>query len=176
MQPTGNLANLAERMKEKTAQERQQIEDIVKTELTALRWSLNDATKNALSTIKKDMEREITNARDTLSEQAKTLSLTFAQRWLTAGLIALAVLLSLATGSLGLAKLAERKALNLYQEITQLQQQQSRLETTVQQLQDKTWGLDLVEQPDGRFIILPPKTTARTGYIHSKNRQAIKVE
>ena len=176
MQPTGNLANLAERMKEKAEQERQQIENIVSAELTTLRRSLNDATKNALSTIKKDMEREITNARDTLSEQAKTLSLTFAQRWLTASLMALAVLFGLAMGSLGLAKLAERKALSLHREISQLQQHQARLETTVKQLQDQTWGLDLVEQPDGRFIILPPKATAKTGFTHNKTRQAIKVE
>ena len=175
MQPTGNLANLAERMKEKAEQERQQIEKIVSAELTTLRRSLHDATKNALSTIKKDMEREITNARDTLSEQAKALSLTFAQRWLTAGLIALAVLFGLAMGSLGLAKLAERKALSLHQEISQLQQHQARLETTVKQLQDQTWGLDLVEQPDGRFIILPPRVTAKIGWKFG-TRKAIKVE
>jgi hypothetical protein len=79
-------------------------------------------------------------------------------------------------GSLGLAKLAERKARSLHQEIFPLQQQQARLEPTVQQLQAKTWGLDLLETPDGRYIILPPKATAKTGYIHNKNRQAIKVE
>jgi len=176
MQPTGGLANLAERMKEKTEQERQQIENIVNTELTNLRRSLNDATKNALATIKNDMADEIRDARKTLSEQAKILNLCFAQRWLTVGLMALVILLSLAAGGLGLVKLAERKARSLHQEISQLQQQQSRLETTVQQLQAKTWGLDLLEAADGRYIILPPKAKAKTGYIHNKNRQAIKVE
>jgi len=176
MQPTGNLANLAERLKEKTGQERQQIENIVKDELTTLRWSLNDATKNALNTIKSDMEYEIMNARDTLSEQAKALSLTFAQRWLTAGLIALAVLLSLAAGGLGLAKLAERKARNLHQEIAQLQQQQAKLETTVKQLRSRTWGLELLEIAEGRFIILPPKATPQTGGQMKDGRQVVKVE
>ena len=176
MQPTGGLANLAARMKEKTEQERQQIENIVNTELTNLRRSLNDATKNALNTIKNDMADEIRDARKTLSEQVKILNLSFAQRWLTVGLMALAVLIGLAMGSFGLAQLAERKARSLHQEISQLQQQQARLETTVQQLQAKTWGLDLLEASDGRYIILPPKAKAKTGYIYNKNRQAIKVE
>jgi len=176
MQPTGNLANLAERMKEKTEQDRQQIENIVSAELTTLRRSLNDATQNALSTIKRDMEQQIQNARETLKGQSKVLSLSFGQRWLTSGLMGLAILLGLAIGGLGLAKLAERKAMNLRREISQLQQQQARLETTVKQLQTQTWDLDLLETPEGRFIVLPPKATPQTGFTHNKTRQAIKVE
>jgi DNA repair exonuclease SbcCD ATPase subunit len=163
MPPTGSLKNLTEHLKEKTQQDRQQIENIVSDELTTLRQSLNDATRNALSTIKSDMEREIRNAREALKEQTKVLSLSLAQRWLTASLMALAILLGLAVGGLGLAKLAERKARSLHQEITQLQQQQAKLESTVKQLQDQTWSLELLETSDGRFIILPPKATPRTG-------------
>lgn len=175
MPPTGSLNNLAERLKEKTEQERKQIENIISKELTTLRQSLSDATRNGLNTIKNDMADEIRNARETLKYQARLLSLSFAQRWLTSALMALAILLSLAVGGLGLGKLAEREARNLYQEISQLQEQQARLETTVNQLQAKTWGLDLVEQPDGRFIILPPKATPTTGWKIG-NRQAVKVE
>lgn len=175
MPPTGSLKNLAENLRAKTQQDRQQIENIVSEELTTLRRSLNDATRNALSTIKSDMEREIRNARETLKDQTKLLSLSFAQRWLTASLMALAILLGLAVGGLGLTKLAERKALSLRQEISQLQQQQAQLEATVKQLHAKTWGLDLVEQPDGRFIVLPPKATPKTGWTVS-GRQAVKVE
>lgn len=175
MPPTGSLKNLTEHLKEKTQQYRQQIENIVSDELTNLRRSLNDDTRNALNTIKSDMENEIRNARETLKDQTKTLSLSFAQRWLTSSLTAVAVLVGLTMGGLGLAKLAERKARSLHQDITQLQQQQTKLETTVKQLQAQTWGLDLVEQPDGRFIILPPKGSAKTGWKIG-NRQAIKVE
>ncbi|MDL2226723.1 hypothetical protein LJB86_03600 [Deltaproteobacteria bacterium OttesenSCG-928-M10] len=177
MPPTGSLKNLTEHLKEKTQQDRQQIENIVSNELTTLRQNLNDATRNALSTIKNDTEREIRNARETLKDQTKVLSLSFAQRWLTASLMALAVLFGLAVGGLGLVKLAERKAKSLHQEITQLQQQQARLETTVKQLQSQTWSLELLETTDGRFIVLPPKATATTGYtFQNKTRQAIKVE
>lgn len=175
MQPTGSLKNLTEHLKEKTQQDRQQIENIVSDELMNLRQSLNDVTRNALNTIKSDMENEIRNARETLKDQTKILSLSFAQRWLTASLMALAILFGLTMGGLGLAKLAERKARSLHQDITQLQQQQNQLEATVKQLQAQTWGLDLVEQPDGRFIILPPKGSAKTGWKIG-NRQAIKVE
>ena len=176
MPPTGNLANLAERMKEKTEQNRQQIEKIVEGELTKLQQHLSNATKNALSIIKKDMEREIQNARETFNCQTKMLNLNFAQRWLTTAVMALAVTIGMVLGSWSLVKLMERKALNLYQEISQLRQQRIQLETTAQQLQAKTWDLDLLETPDGRYIILPPKATAKTGYTHNKNRQAIKVE
>ena len=175
MQPTGSLKNMTETLRAKTEQDRQQMENIVSEELTTLRRNLNDATRNALSTIKNDTEREIRNARETLKDQTKVLSLSFAQRWLTASMMALAILFGLATGGLGLAKLAERKARSLHQEITQLQQQQARLEATVKQLQARTWGLDLSEQPDGRFIVLPPKATPKTGWTIN-GRQAVKVE
>lgn len=177
MQPTGSLKHLTEHLKEKTQQDRQQIENIVSDELTNMKRNLSDATRNALSTIKNDMEREIRNARETLKDQTKVLSLSFAQRWLTASLMALAILLGLAVGGIGLTKLAERNARSLHQKITQLQQQQAQLESTVKQLQSQTWGLDLLETPDGRFIVLAPKATATTGYtFQNKTRQAIKVE
>lgn len=175
MQPTGSLNNLAERLKEKTEQDRQQMENIVNKELANLRQNLSAVTQNALSTIKSDMEREIRKSRETLKEQIKVLSLSFAQRWLTASLIALAILLGLAMGGLGLVKLAERKAMNLHQEISRLQKQQTQLEITVQQLQTQTWGLDLLETPDGRFIVLPPKTIPKTGWTKD-GRQVVKVE
>jgi hypothetical protein len=69
----------------------------------------------------------------------------------------------------------EWKAVNLMQEISELQQQQARQEIAVKQLEAKTWGLELAETPEGRFIILPPKSKARTGWTRG-TRQAIKVE
>ncbi|MDL2259285.1 hypothetical protein LJB99_00185 [Deltaproteobacteria bacterium OttesenSCG-928-K17] len=176
MQPTGSLKNLTDNLREKTQQDRQQMENIVKEELANLRQSLNAATRNALGTIKNDMEHEIRNARETLKDQTKTLSLSFAQRWLTTSLTAVAVLLGLAVGSIGLAKLGERKARSLHQEITQLQQQQAKLETTVKQLQAQTWSLELLDIPEGRYIILPPNTTPKAGGKMKDGRQTVKVE
>ncbi len=175
MQPTGSLANLAERMKEKAEQERQQIENIVGDELTNLRRNLSDATRNALNTIKSDMEGEIRNARWTLKDQTQTLCWSFGQRWLMVSLIALAAIIGVTLGGWGLTKLVERKVLSLHREISQLQDQQRQLETTVSQLEAKTWGLELLKAQEGRFIVLPPNTTAKTGWTRGK-RQAIKVE
>ena len=143
MQPTGGLANLAERMKEKAEQERQQMESIVSDELTNLRRNLSDAARNALSTIKDDMEREARKAREMFRSQSKALSLIFGQRWLTVSLIALAAIFGVTLGGWGLTKLVERKALALHREISQLQQEQTQLETTAKQLQVQTWGLVL---------------------------------
>ncbi len=175
MQPTGSLANLAERMKEKAEQERQQIESIVSGELTNLRLNLSDATRNALNTIKSDMEGEIRSARWALKDQTQTLCWSIGQRWLMVSLIALAAIIGVTLGGWGLAKLVERKVLNLHREISHLQGQQTQLEATVNQLEAKTWGLELLEAQEGRFIVLPPNTTAKTGWTRGK-RQAIKVE
>ena len=175
MQPTGSLTNLAERMKEKAEQERQQIESIVGDELTNLRLNLSSATRNALNTIKSDMEGEIKNARWTLKDQTQSLCWNIGQRWLMVSLIALAAIIGVSLGGWGLTKLVERKVLNLHREISQLQGQQIQLEITVNQLEAKTWGLELLEAQEGRFIVLPPDTTAKTGWTRGK-RQAIKVE
>jgi hypothetical protein len=162
-------------MKEKAEQERQQIESIVSDELANLRQNLNSATQNALDTIKSDMEAAIMNSRETLKDQTATLNLAFGKRWLMVSLIALAATIGVTLGSWSLVKLMEWKITTLYQEISQLQEQQSRQQTAAKQLEAKTWGLELLDSPEGRFIILQPKTQARTGWTQG-NRQAIKVE
>ncbi len=169
------LGQSAERMKEKAEQERQQIESIVGDELTNLRLNLSGATRNVLNTIKSDMEGEIKNARWTLKDQTQTLCWSIGQRWLMVSLIALAAITGVTLGGWGLTKLVERKVLSLHREISQLQDQQTQLEATVKQLQAETWGLELLEAQEGRFIVLPPNTTAKTGWTRGK-RQAIKVE
>ncbi|MHC1712355.1 MAG: hypothetical protein AB9872_09405 [Solidesulfovibrio sp.] len=63
----------------------------------------------------------------------------------------------------------------LIAEIQTLREDKNALETIATQLQERTWGLQLMENQEGRFIILPPKTSAHTGWTVGK-QQAVKLE
>jgi len=69
----------------------------------------------------------------------------------------------------------KNKATALQNEIQDLRDDKAALETTVAKLSERTWGLKLLENQDGRFIVLPPKTTPKTGWTVGK-QQAVKLE
>jgi len=54
-------------------------------------------------------------------------------------------------------------------EIAALGEQKTAMEKTVAQLQAQTWGLVLVESPQGRFIVPPMKSTLKPGWTIDKN-------
>jgi hypothetical protein len=60
-------------------------------------------------------------------------------------------------------------------EIQSVQASKTAMESTAEQLKKRTWGLKLLENQEGRFIILPPKTSAHTGWMVGK-QQAVKLE
>ena len=172
---TGSLKELTARLKEQTAAERKEMEMIITAELTNLKENLQSAAKNALSTIKNDMEREARAAKKTALLQIKILSWDFGRRWLMTGSVALAVMLGLGGGGWGLMKLAEYRINSLDQKWTELNREKMRLETTLSQLQAQTWGLSLHEASEGRFIILPAGKKLTAGWTIN-GRPAVKVE
>lgn len=175
MPPIGSLKNMTESLREKTTQDRQQMEKIVSEELTNLQRNLSDATRSALNTIRADMDKEIRAARETAKGQMNVLSGSFCRRWLMTALTALAALLGLTLGGWGLTALAGHHIKGLRSEIGQLNQRKEALESATRQLQAQTWGLSLRETPEGRFIILPPGTSLKPGWTMGQN-QAVKVE
>jgi len=79
------------------------------------------------------------------------------------------------SGGWGLLNMLRSKATALQNEIQDLRTEKAALETTVAQLSERTWGLKLLENQEGRFIVLPPKTTPKTGWTVGK-QQAVKLE
>ena len=83
-------------------------------------------------------------------------------RRLTVLYIALGVLLSLGTWgtNLALVQWQSSRIENLKEERTQLEEEIGNQRRTVQRLNEKTWGVDLVENVNGKFVLLPRGTRA----------------
>lgn len=179
MQSSGNLSSLAERMKARTERERQEVEALTRQQFEALRENLSASSKNALTTTEAAIMRQLKDLEKTVSSLCRTLSWMFARKWLQALLITLSTLIGVALAGWaigwGLLTLAENKITDVQREINTLNQQKSALEKTVTQLEVKTWGVRLVEAPEGRFIVLPPKNTLKPGW-NIDNKPAWKVE
>ena len=173
---TGNsLASLVERMRTKAIQDRETIEALTRQQFDALSESLRQSSTVALSTTEAAIQDALGRLEASIASRCQTLSWTFGRRWLQALLMSLALLMGTAMGGWGLLNMLQSKAAALQNEIQDLRDAKAALEATVAKLSDRTWGLKLLENQEGRFIVLPPKTMPKTGWTVGK-QQAVKLE
>ena len=175
MQNTGNLNSLSERMRAKAEQEQQELEALTRQQFSALQQSLSELSKNALSTTEAAIQRQLSSLEQSVTTRCRALSWMFARKWLQILLITVSILMGATLGGWGLFTLAGNKATALQREIASLGSQKAAMEKTVALLQAQTWGMALVESPEGRFIVLPGKSTLKPGWTIGKN-PAWKVE
>ena len=176
MPNTGNsLASLAERLKAKTEQDRQELEALTRQQFDALSESLRQSSTAALNTTEAAIQDALGQLEASIASRCLTLSRIFGRRWLQALLLGLALLMGTALGGWGLLTMLQSRTTALQNEIQDLRADKATLETTVTQLSERTWGLKLLENQEGRFIVLPPRTTPKTGWTVG-NQQAVKLE
>ena len=176
MPNTGNsLTSLAERMRAKTEQDRQELEALTRQQFDALSKSLRQSSTAALRTTEAAIQEKLGKLEENVASRCHTLSWTFGKKWLQALILSMALLTGTALGGWGVVTLFTRRIMALQGEIQSLHASKAELESTVGQLEKRTWGLKLLENQDGRFIILPPKSSAQTGWTVGK-QQAVKLE
>ena len=176
MPNTGNsLASLAERMRAKTEQDRQEFEALTRQQFDALSKSLRQSSAAALRTTEAAIQEKLGTLEESIASRCQTLSWTFGRKWLQVLLLGMALLMGAALGGWGVVSLLTNRVVVLQNEIQSLHASKAELENTAGQLEKRTWGLKLLENQDGRFIILPPKTSAHTGWTVGK-QQAVKLE
>ena len=176
MPNTGNsLTSLAERMRAKTEQDRQELEALTRQQFDALSKSLRQSSAAALRTTEAAIQEKLGTLEESIASRCQTLSWTFGRKWLQALLLSMALLAGTALGGWGVMAMLTHRLTALQDEIQSLNANKADLENTVGQLEKRTWGLKLLENQDGRFIILPPKTSAHTGWTVGK-QQAVKLE
>ena len=78
-------------------------------------------------------------------------------------------------GSWLLTSYLAREVKQLCQEINSLEQEKKEVMGTLSAMQNKSWGLTLHSDQNGRFIVLPLGSKASTGWTMGK-QTAIKVE
>ncbi len=162
-------------MRFKAEQDRQQLEALTQRQFDALSESLRRSSTAALSTTEAAIQDALGRLEANIDSRCQTLSRTFGRKWLQALLLGLALLMGTVLGGWGLLAMLQSKATALQNEIQDLRADKTALEATAAQLSERTWGLKLLENQEGRFIILPPKTTPKTGWTVGK-QQAVKLE
>lgn len=162
-------------MRAKAEQDRQELEALTRQQFDALSENLRQSSTDALSTTEAAIQDALGRLEASIASGCQTLSLAFGRKWLQALLLGLALLMGVASGGWGLLNMLQSKATALQSEIQDLREDKAGLEATVAHLNDRTWGLKLLENQDGRFIVLPPKTTPKTGWTMGK-QQAVKLE
>ena len=167
-----SLANLTERLKSKTEEDRQTAERLIEAEFESLSMNVRASMKNALTTIEAATLKEAEGTARKITSHIRLLNNGFMKHWLMCGLLGLGLICGLALGGWGLAVLGQRHIKTMRQELTALSQQKAALEASLAQLKGQTWGLSLLETPEGRFIVLPPKTTLKTGWTFGKQPAA----
>lgn len=176
MQQTGDsLASLTQRMRAKTEQDRQEIEALARKQFSDLSESLRQSSTAALSTTEAAIRDRLGSLEQTIASRCQTLSWAFGKKCLQALFLSLSMLLGASLGGWGVVTLLTRKVTALQGEIQNLHASKAELESIADQLEKRTWGLRLLENQDGRFIVLPPKTSARTDWTVGKQK-AVKLE
>jgi electron transfer flavoprotein alpha subunit len=177
-----SIGDLSSKLKDKINQDRKEFEKIAHSELESLQRSLSASSQSALRTIEADISGQLGRMSTTISESLRDLEVknsrfhrALAKTLARSTALGLCLILGGAIGTWLLTMAASRYALELQKDVTELREQRKSAQQTLATLEKKTWGVQLLDTKEGRFIILPPKTTAKTGWTIGK-RPAIKLE
>lgn len=184
-----SIGELNSKLKDRIKQDRLNLEQIAKNEFAGLQRSLNESSKSALATIEADiavqvqaMSEKIADGLGRLEKNTMLLQKALLSSWMKAATVGLFVFLGAALGAWGVSRTVSGDIQELLAQRTELQQQKEGLEQeaadlkqTIARMQQKTWGIQLMDTEKGRFIVLPPKTKIVTGWSVGE-KDAIKLE
>ena len=156
MAGTGSMTELDRRLRKKAEEDRKRAEQIYLAELETLSGNLRRRALEEASSIESAMV-------------ALTRPVAGTLRRLTVLYIALGVLLSLGTwgANLALVQWQSSQIESLREESTQLEEEIADQRRTIERLNDKTWGVDLVEGNNNqKFVFLPKGTDAGRPFLH----------
>ena len=171
---TGTQQNLADKLKVKVKAERLKTEQIFKDNLEKLSKNLQESSQKELNTIKEAIQTQTYQARSNLNSQYKILSKAFGKRLVIETLVTLAILTGLILASWGLLKglvYQTHKRVNYLNKIEAMIKQE---ETTLQYIQEDTFGIDLMIESKSNFIVIPEGYTIETSW-HSEDRKSIRL-
>ncbi len=162
MQNIGTSASsLAERVRARAEQERQEMENLTRQQFSALSESLRQSSQNALSTTEAAILAQLGNLENSLSSRSRTLNRAFGWTCLRSLLLSLSILMGAGLGGWGLLTLAGKQVSKLRSEIATLTERKESLEAQSSQLWGtfkglepyRTGGQDYLLTPEGWKII-----------------------
>ena len=155
MDETGSMSELDRRLRAKAEEDRKQHERIYRAELKRLGENLRGDVDRYGSSIGRAME----------SLQRKEVAI--AKRITLVGVVlGLSLSLGILAGNLVLVQWQSSRIESLREEREQLQTEIAAQQLTLERLNEKTWGIDLVEQTDQRRFVVLPRGAGRPGNLY----------
>ena len=177
-----SIGDLSSKLKEKIDQDRQTLEKIASEEFEIFQKSLNaslqsalDTTANAIATQLQPWNRKIAGQLQELENRNTMFHKTIARSCFQTAMLGLLLMLGITLGAWGLTEIMTNRISELREDISNLKSQQERLKMSVSIFQQKTWGLELLDSGNGRFILLPEGKTIKSGWTF-KDQNALKLE
>ena len=152
MSKPGSLSSLAEQLQQQIEEDRKQIERHRKRTESIMSAELKTLSENLRRRVGAEA-RSIERAMESLNRSAAAILKRLA---LLGVFLGLSVSLGTLTVNWALGQWQSSRIESLTQRRAQLEAEVGRFEATVQRLQDKTWGVQLVEDDQGRLVVLPP--------------------
>ena len=148
MAGTSTPSSLSERLRQRREEEEQRIaaerqrhEDLIASELGKLGQSARESAARELRSIESD-----------LAAGTVRMGTLLRKAWARTLATALSLLLGISLGSWGLTQWLSFRVRTLMELETRIERQ----ELTLERLEAKTWGLDLHETNNGKYVLLPP--------------------
>ena len=156
MQNTGNLNSLAERMKDRTERERQELEALTRQQFSALSQSLSESSKNALCTTEAAILSGIAEMEKNITSRCQSLGEMFNRKYLLSIVLSAGILAATMFTCWSLITLYRHQIADLRQEVTKLSARKVEMETTI-----AAWPITVRDAPNGRFIVPTPPHTLK---------------
>ena len=151
-----SLSSLAERIKAKTEQERQEVETLTQQQFSALSANLQQSSKNALSTTEAAILKEIVEMEKNITSRCQSLGSMFSKKYLYSILLSAGILSLTVLTCWGLITLYQYRITDLRREMVGLTGERDALEAKNTALWNTFKGLEPY-QVEGKHYLLTPK-------------------
>lgn len=175
MQNTGNLNSLAERMKAKAEREQQELETLTRKQFDALSKSLNESSKNALSTTEAAILGQLSSLERNVTSRCRMMSVVFGWKCLQALVLTLCILIGAGLSGWGLLTMAGNKITALRQEINLLSERKEGLEIQSARVWDTFKGLEPYQSEGKDYLLTPEGWTITHGGTLGGKRDAWRI-
>ena len=155
MQNTGNLNSLAERMKARTEQDRQEVEALTRQQFSVLQQSLSESSKNALSTTEAAILSGIADMEKNITSRCQSLGEMFNRKyWLSIALSAGILFLTVVT-CCGLITLYQHRITDTRQELTELTREKEALQAQSARIWASFKDMEPYHENGKDYLLLP---------------------
>lgn len=176
------LGELTSRFQARVAQDREVMEKTVSIELNVLRQSLSESSSDVLNITKDGIRRHgellsqmIWSQLDLVEQEMSSWRKVLAGGLLKSFFWGMGLALGLGIAGLCVLALLNTRLERIQSVTAQWETHLEELRNDANRIEKNTWGLKLVEDRQGRFIVLPEGTTAVTGWTVG-DRHALRLE